>query len=113
MAGHPPRRGRRGGSGRSEPGAWDSIRRLAHRAVGWRQRRVDEHDLLDTQVRSSAESLLRFAERLDRFEYAYRAVVSSVVGEIPLIVCTIYNGALPPDQARLARGGRMTSTTSF
>ena len=45
-----------------------------------------------------------FADRIDRFESAYRNAVDSLA-ELArnLTICTIYNGALPPDQARVAK----------
>lgn len=61
-------------------------------------------DLLGTRLGSSAEALLLFGERLGPFEAAYRRVLESLAErKVPLTVCTIYNGALEPDEARLAR----------
>ena len=61
-------------------------------------------DLLNMRVASSAEALLRFGERLDSFESAYRDVLETLTnGKLPVTVCTIYNGALESDIAELAR----------
>jgi hypothetical protein len=61
-------------------------------------------DLLALPVRSSAEALTVFADRLDAFERAYDSAITDVVrlGR-PTALCTIYNGALEPPRARLAR----------
>ena len=65
-------------------------------------------DLLSLRASSSAEVLATFAARLAAFEAEYRRAISQLVrlGR-PATICTIYNGALPPDQARLARIGLM------
>jgi hypothetical protein len=61
-------------------------------------------DLLGTSLKSSAEALRLFGERLDSFDEAYRRALGLLVErQRRLTVCTIYNGALEPDQARLAR----------
>jgi hypothetical protein len=61
-------------------------------------------DLLDTPVRSTAEALALFSERVGRFEESYRRALEGVVAlGRETTVCTIYNGDLPPDQSRLAR----------
>jgi hypothetical protein len=62
-------------------------------------------DLLDTEVRSTAEALELFDERLQEFETSYRQAIAAVLrlGR-PTVVCSIYNGNLPdPLQARAAR----------
>lgn len=65
-------------------------------------------DLLGMPVRSSAEALRLFGERLDRFEAAYRGAVESLTHRRQVLtVCTIYNGALEAEQARLARPALM------
>ena len=65
-------------------------------------------DLLDRASKSSAETLLAFAKRLSDFETSYREALASLLAVgLPTVVCTIYNGALPPDQARVARVGLM------
>lgn len=61
-------------------------------------------DMLNMRVASSAEALLRFGERLERFDAAYRDVLETLTnGKLPVTVCTIYNGALDSDMAELAR----------
>lgn len=56
------------------------------------------------RLESSAEALLLIEERLQPFEAAYRRALASLAErQVPLSVCTIYNGALEPDTARLAR----------
>jgi hypothetical protein len=66
-------------------------------------------DVLDTPLHSSSEALLLFADRLDRFEASYRNVVDSLAAlGRNLQICTIYNGALPPAQARMANVALMT-----
>jgi hypothetical protein len=61
-------------------------------------------DLLDTPVRSTAEALELFGERVGAFEESYRRALAEVLRlERPTIVCTIYNGNLPDSQARIAR----------
>ena len=66
-------------------------------------------DLLSTPLRSSSEALLMFAARLEPFESAYRQTLTSLVSRgYDLTVCTIYDGALEPDYARLARVALMT-----
>jgi hypothetical protein len=62
-------------------------------------------DLLDTEVRSTAEALELFDERIQMFEASYRKAIASVLhlGK-PAVVCSIYNGNLPdPGQAQAAR----------
>jgi hypothetical protein len=61
-------------------------------------------DLLDRRVSSTAEALSLFGDRVDAFESNYRAALGPVLGmKRPTIVCTIYNGNLERSQARLAR----------
>ena len=61
-------------------------------------------DLLSLRVRSSAEVLEVFAERIQAFERDYR---TAVAGALALgrrtALCTIYNGALEPEEATAAR----------
>ena len=64
---------------------------------------LQNSDLLRTPVRSSADTLNRFAERLERFAAAYRRVVADILGTgRHTVVCTVYNGALPPGEAPAA-----------
>jgi hypothetical protein len=61
-------------------------------------------DLLGKAVRSTAEALVLFRERVDRFERAYRAAIEGAVAlRRDTTVCTIYNGNLDPTVAPLAR----------
>jgi hypothetical protein len=61
-------------------------------------------DLLELRVSSSAQALATFADRLAVFERHYRAALNQVVqlGR-RVTVCTIYNGALDDETARVAR----------
>lgn len=66
-------------------------------------------DLLSMQVSSSAETLAAFARRVAQFEEGYRNAVAKVIErQLPTTICTIYNGALTGDEARLARIALMT-----
>jgi hypothetical protein len=62
-------------------------------------------DLLGPKgVRSTAEALRLFGDRLEVFEAAYvRAIERLVRLKRPATVCTIYNGNLSPSEAPLAR----------
>src|SRR5688500_2837812 len=65
---------------------------------------LQNSDLLSTPVVSSAETLWLFSDRLEAFAAAYGAAIDAVVAlRLPTIVCTIYNGALEPEEAALAR----------
>jgi hypothetical protein len=67
---------------------------------------LQNSDLLSMRVTSSAQALEAFADRLARFERAYRSAIHRVVAlGRPTIVCTIYNGALDPERAAIARLG--------
>ena len=69
---------------------------------------LQNSDLLATRVKSSADTLALFADRLGQFEADYRAAINAVAAlGRPVTVCTIYNGALDPPQAVLARVGLM------
>lgn len=69
---------------------------------------LQNSDLLSTPVVSSAETLWLFSDRLEAFAAAYGAAIDAVIAlRLPTIVCTIYNGALDPEQAALARVGLM------
>lgn len=60
--------------------------------------------ILDTPVTSSAQALLLLSAIARDFERAYRQTVKDCLGRnLPLVVCTIYNGNFPdPDyQARI------------
>lgn len=61
-------------------------------------------DLLDTPVSSTAQALDLFAQRRLAFETSYKAAIDATVRQgRPTTVCSIYNGNLPPDEARRAR----------
>jgi hypothetical protein len=61
-------------------------------------------EVLDLRVRSSAEVLERLADAAAEFEGRYRSVVAALVErQVPLTLCTIYNGNFPDaDFQRLA-----------
>jgi hypothetical protein len=67
---------------------------------------LQNSDLLALRVSSSTQALEVFADRIDGFERAYRAAVMRAVslGRYTA-VCTVYNGALEPERARIARVG--------
>jgi hypothetical protein len=57
---------------------------------------IDQIDLLDTPVASTAEALLLFSQAALDFRQSYRnAVIECLALKIPLIVCTIYNCSFP------------------
>lgn len=61
-------------------------------------------DILDLPVRSTAEALLLFGRRVARFEQSYRSAISSLLDRgKPTTVCTIYNGNLDAVEAPTAR----------
>ena len=67
---------------------------------------LQNSDLLELRVSSSARALEIFADRLDGFERSYRTALKGVLSlGRRTAVCTVYNGALPPDRARIARVG--------
>jgi hypothetical protein len=61
-------------------------------------------DVLRTPVASTAEALNLLAERLAAFEETYRAAMARVVElKRETMICTIYNGNLAGNDARVAR----------
>lgn len=65
---------------------------------------LQNSDLLSLRVTSSAQALEVFAERVAEFDQAYRAAIRAAVAlGHPTAVCTVYNGALEEDRARIAR----------
>ena len=61
-------------------------------------------DLLSLRAASSDEVLRVFARRLATFEDAYQDALAPVIAlGLPVVVCTIYNGALDTDTAEVAR----------
>jgi hypothetical protein len=69
---------------------------------------LQNSDLLNLRVSSTTPALSIFADRLAVFERDYRRSIDQVLrlGR-GVTVCTIYNGALDADAARLARVGLM------
>ncbi|WP_438038023.1 SGNH/GDSL hydrolase family protein [Sorangium sp. So ce128] len=66
-------------------------------------------DILGLPVRSTAEALDMFRERVDAFEQSYSWALEAVVAlGRPATVCTIYNGNLAPGEAERARIALMT-----
>lgn len=66
-------------------------------------------DLLASPVPSTTAALELFADRIADFESRYReAVAAALALERRVAVCTIYNGDLPPAEARAARVALMT-----
>jgi hypothetical protein len=67
---------------------------------------LQSSDLLSKRVTSSAQALEAFAERLRPFEKTYRSAIRDVMAlRRPTLVCTIYDGALEPERAGIARLG--------
>jgi hypothetical protein len=66
-------------------------------------------DLLSTPVRSTTQALELFSERLREFQRRYESALDRAlqVGK-PTTVCTIYEGNLEPEEARVARVALMT-----
>jgi hypothetical protein len=61
-------------------------------------------DLLDRPVRSTAETLALLHDRVEAFRQDYAAALEAVLRlQRITVVCTIYNGALEPPRAELAR----------
>jgi len=61
-------------------------------------------DLLSLRVTSSAQALAIFAERITAFEKEYRRAIRAALRlECHTTICTIYNGALEPQIAAIAR----------
>jgi hypothetical protein len=67
---------------------------------------LQNSDLLSLRVTSSAQALAAFGERLTTFERTYRTAIREALAlRRTTVVCTIYNGALEPGQATIARLG--------
>jgi hypothetical protein len=61
-------------------------------------------DLLSTPVVSITQALSLFAERIARFEAAYRAAIEAALRlERKTAICTIYNGHFGPPEAHVVR----------
>jgi hypothetical protein len=67
---------------------------------------LQNSDLLSLRVASSAQALEIFADRITTFERAYRTAITRALrlGRHTAI-CTVYNGALEPERATIARVG--------
>jgi lysophospholipase L1-like esterase len=67
---------------------------------------LQNSDLLSLRVASSAEALEIFGDRIRAFERAYRAAIREAMSlRRRTAICTIYNGALEPERATIARLG--------
>ncbi len=67
---------------------------------------LQNSDLLALPVTSSTHALEVFAGRMDAFERDYRTAIAGVLAlGRSTAVCTVYNGALEPARARIARVG--------
>jgi hypothetical protein len=65
---------------------------------------LGQSDLLGLRAASVAEALREAGRRVDAFSAAYsEALAHAAATGLPLMVCTIYNGALPEEQAVIAR----------
>jgi hypothetical protein len=63
-------------------------------------------DLWSLRVASSAQTLEIFADRITTFERAYRTAITHALRlERHIAICTVYNGALEPERAAVARVG--------
>lgn len=52
--------------------------------------------LLDTPIKSSAQTFLQLADAVDNFERNYKKAVAACIRTgLPLVACTIYNGSFP------------------
>ena len=67
---------------------------------------LQNSDLLSLRVASSAQALEIFADRITAFERAYRTAITDALRlQRHTAVCTVYNGALEPERATIARVG--------
>jgi hypothetical protein len=65
---------------------------------------LQNSDLLSLRVASTAQALQIFAERITAFERRYREAIGHAMSlNRPTAICTIYNGALEPERAAIAR----------
>jgi hypothetical protein len=65
---------------------------------------LQNSDLLSLRVASTAQALQIFADRITAFERRYREAIGHVMSlSRPTAICTIYNGALDPERAAIAR----------
>jgi hypothetical protein len=57
---------------------------------------LQQAGVLNAPVRSTAEALTRLSRVIEEFEAAYRkAVATCLRPDLPLVVCSIYNGSFP------------------
>jgi hypothetical protein len=67
---------------------------------------LQNSDLLSLRVASSAQALQIFADRIMTFERGYRTAIAHATSlERRTAICTVYNGALEPERAAIARVG--------
>ncbi len=67
---------------------------------------LQNSDLLSLRVASSAQALETFAARIATFERMYRTAIANAVAlGRNTALCTVYNGALEPERAAIARVG--------
>jgi hypothetical protein len=67
---------------------------------------LQNSDLLSLRVASSAHALQVFADRVAAFEQRYRsAIAHAMTLKRHTALCTIYNGAIEPERAAIARIG--------
>jgi hypothetical protein len=67
---------------------------------------LQNSDLLSLRVTSSTQALAIFADRIATFERAYRTAIAGAMKlDRHTAICTVYNGALEPERATVARVG--------
>jgi hypothetical protein len=67
---------------------------------------LQNSDLLSLRVASSTQALEIFADRIMTFERAYRTAITEAIRlQRHTAICTVYNGALEPERATVARVG--------
>jgi hypothetical protein len=67
---------------------------------------LQNSDLLSLRVASSTQALEIFGDRITTFERAYRTAITGAIRlERHTAICTVYNGALEPERATVARVG--------
>lgn len=70
---------------------------------------LDQQTLLGEPVVSVGEALLRLGSAASEFEADYRAMVRAVLAKkLPVIICTIYNGAAPDPQLQMVHATALT-----
>jgi lysophospholipase L1-like esterase len=67
---------------------------------------LQNSDVLSLRVASTAQALGILADRIATFERAYRTAITRVLElRRHTVICTVYNGALDPERATIARVG--------